>query len=57
MQYSYLLVNEYEMQFGKGSWSQLEGDVRSRHPEFFAMYDAAQEEEPEPQRKWWQFWK
>jgi len=50
------LERKYEYMFQE-PWAALEDRVRARHPEFFAMYDAMEDEsEPEP-KKWWQIWK
>lgn len=50
------IIAKHDRTFGEGSWAEMERGVRARHPEFFAMYDAM-EEEPEQERKWWQIWK
>ena len=48
---------KYEAMFQE-PWSKLEERVRSRRPEFFAMYDAMQDEpETEIKKRWWEIWK
>jgi hypothetical protein len=50
------MERKYEMMFNE-PWAALEDRVRARHPEFFAMYDAMEDESEEEPRKWWQIWK
>lgn len=48
------LKTKYEITFQE-SWSDLEKEVRARHPEVFAMYYSF--EEVRKPKKWWQIWK
>ncbi len=56
--YADYIEKMYERSFGEGSWVELEKEVRSRHPEFFRLYDAMEDDEIQQERiKWWQIWR